>query len=94
MGACIVLCMTFYREIHVCATHGIRGRQVLGTEKHTNQLTSLTFLLQRDVPVENSCLLDFLGQDWRCLSTGAHAPKSMVMAELLLSSLFSLQGVL
>lgn len=93
MGTSIVLYMTFYREICVCAPYGSRGLQVLGAEKHTNQLTSLMFLLQRDVPVEK-LPAGFLGQDWRCLSTGAHAPKSMVMAELLLSSLFSLQGVL
>lgn len=49
-----------------------QGPQVLGPEKHKNQLSSLMFLLQRDVPVENTCLLVFLGQDWRCLSTGAH----------------------
>lgn len=82
-----VLYMTFYIELCAYAPHGSRGPQVLGAEKHKNQQSSLMFLLQRDVPVETSCLLVFLGRDWRYLSTGAHAPKSMVMAELLLSSL-------
>lgn len=55
----------FYVEICACATYGSRGPQVLGPKKDKNQLSSLMFLLQRGVPVENSCLLVFLGQDWR-----------------------------
>lgn len=66
VDTCIVLYITFYVEMCAYATYGSRSPQVLGPEEHKNQLSSLVFLLQRDVPVANSCLLVFLGQDWRC----------------------------